>query len=172
PPLRAPSVDIHPNVTWSKNGVTVAGGNGRGNESNQLGGPRGLYVDDDQTVYVAAFFNNRIVEWKRGATRGKVQKQGIVVAGGQGTGNSLTQLTRPNGIVVDPSGTVYVADLWNNRIMRWPKRITQGTVIVSKNEGGAQSKQVYAPIGLSFDRQGNLYVVEYGYHRVQRYSLE
>ncbi|CAF2808597.1 unnamed protein product [Rotaria sp. Silwood2] len=74
PPLRAPSVDIHPNVTWSKNGVTVAGGNGRGNESNQLGGPRGLYVDDDQTVYVAAFFNNRIVEWKRGATRGKNSK--------------------------------------------------------------------------------------------------
>ncbi|CAF4922332.1 unnamed protein product, partial [Rotaria sp. Silwood2] len=43
-------------------------------------------------------------------------KQGIVVAGGQGQGNGLTQLYSPRGVVVDQLGTVYVADGWNARI--------------------------------------------------------
>ncbi|CAF4230800.1 unnamed protein product, partial [Rotaria magnacalcarata] len=36
-----------------KNGVIIAGGNGRGDAMNQLSQPWGLYVDDDQTVYIA-----------------------------------------------------------------------------------------------------------------------
>ncbi|CAF4989011.1 unnamed protein product [Rotaria sp. Silwood1] len=60
-------------------------------------------------------------------------KQGIVVAGGQGQGNDLTQLSSPRGVVVDQLGTVYVADAGNNRIMRWPKGATQGSVIVGGN---------------------------------------
>ncbi|CAF4313720.1 unnamed protein product, partial [Rotaria magnacalcarata] len=61
---------------WKQNGLTVAGGNGQGNGINQLSNPCGLYVDDDQTVYVADRDNHRIVEWKSGATSGQV------VAGG------------------------------------------------------------------------------------------
>jgi hypothetical protein len=40
----------------------VAGGNGEGDGINQLSAPSGLYVDDDQTVYVADLSNHRIVE--------------------------------------------------------------------------------------------------------------
>ena len=36
-------------------------------------------------------------------------------------GSSLSQLYYPQGVVVDQLGTVYVADEWNHRIMRWPK---------------------------------------------------
>ncbi|CAF5014271.1 unnamed protein product [Rotaria sp. Silwood1] len=106
------------------------------------------------------------MKWEEGA------KQGIVVAGGQGEGNSLTQLNDPEGVVVDQLGTVYVADLGNHRIMRWPKGATQGSVIVGKNGYGAQSNQLACPIGLSFDRHGNLYVVDYGNNRVQKFNIE
>ena len=58
----------------------MAGGNGQGNGINQLYNPYGLYVDDDQTLYVADRLNHRIVEWKSGATSGPV------VAGGNGQG--------------------------------------------------------------------------------------
>ncbi|CAF5005052.1 unnamed protein product [Rotaria sp. Silwood1] len=94
------------------------------------------------------------MKWMEGA------KQGIVVAGGQGQGNGLTQLSYPEGVVVDQLGTVYVADGGNNRIMRWPKGATQGSVIVGGNGSGGQSNQLCGPIGLSFDRNGNLYVVD------------
>jgi hypothetical protein len=50
------------NVKWIQNGLTVAGGNGRGNAPNQLYSPYGVYVDDDQTVYVADYSNRHIIE--------------------------------------------------------------------------------------------------------------
>ncbi|CAF5129742.1 unnamed protein product, partial [Rotaria sp. Silwood1] len=93
--MRASSIDIHPNAKWSQNGITVAGGNGRGSETNQLGYPCGLYVDDDQTVYVADSGNHRIMEWKSGATNGKV------VAGGNGEGNGAHQLHCPLDVIID-----------------------------------------------------------------------
>ncbi|CAF4806380.1 unnamed protein product, partial [Rotaria sp. Silwood2] len=99
-------------------------------------------------------------------------KQGIVVAGGQGQGNALTQLYYPQGVVVDQLGTVYVADWGHARIMRWPKGATQGSVIVGGNGRGGQSNQLNYPTGLSFDRHDNLYVVEYGNHRVQKFDLQ
>ncbi|CAF5105655.1 unnamed protein product [Rotaria sp. Silwood1] len=106
------------------------------------------------------------MKWMEGA------KQGIVVAGGQGEGNGVTQLSSPRGVVADQLGTVYVADRENNRIMRWPKGATQGSVIVGGNGRGEQWNQLDRPFGLSFDRHGNLYVVDHGNHRVQKFELQ
>jgi DNA-binding beta-propeller fold protein YncE len=106
------------------------------------------------------------MKWVEGA------KQGIVVAGGRGQGNGLTQLSDPWGVVVDQSGTVYVADRGNARIMRWVKGATQGNVLVGANGGGGQSNQLNGPVGLSFDRYGNLYVVDHENHRVQKFNIE
>jgi DNA-binding beta-propeller fold protein YncE len=100
------------------------------------------------------------------------EKQGIVVAGGQGAGNGLTQLSNPLGVVVDQLGTVYVVDQGDARIMRWVKGATQGSVIVGGNGEGEQSNQLNVPIGLSFDRHGNLYVVDLGNHRVQKFDID
>ncbi|CAF5220388.1 unnamed protein product, partial [Rotaria magnacalcarata] len=46
-PLRASSVDIHPNARWQPNGLIVAGGNGCGNGIRKLYKPCGFFVDDD-----------------------------------------------------------------------------------------------------------------------------
>ena len=73
----------------------MAGGNGQGNGINQLNWPHGLYVDDDQTIYVADRENHRIVAWKYGATSGQV------VAGGNRQGNGANQLNSPWDVIVD-----------------------------------------------------------------------
>ncbi|CAF1571461.1 unnamed protein product, partial [Rotaria sordida] len=78
------------------------------------------------------------MKWNKGA------KEGIVVAGGQGQGNALTQLSCPNGLFVDTLGTTYVADWGNQRVMRWPKGAKQGTVIVGGNGKGAGANQFSA----------------------------
>ncbi|CAF3757723.1 unnamed protein product [Rotaria sp. Silwood1] len=109
------------------------------------------------------------MKWNKGA------KEGIVVAGGQGEGNALTQLSYPKGLFVDTLGTIYVADKLNHRVMRWPKGAKQGTVIAGGNGEGKEANQFYSPVGLSFDRHGNLYVVDgdvLGNNRVQRFSIE
>ncbi|CAF4176956.1 unnamed protein product [Rotaria sordida] len=149
-----------------KNGTIVAGGNGKGDDLNQLNEPTYLFVDQQQTVYVSDSENHRIMKWNKG------EKEGIVVAGGQGQGNALTQLYYPFGLFIDTLGTIYVADSSNNRVMCWPKRAKQGTVTVGGNGYGEGADQLGNPIGLFFDRHGNLYVVDRNNHRVQRFSIE
>ena len=61
-----------------KNGIVVAGGNGQGNQLNQLNCPTYLFFDEEQAVYVSDNHNHRVMKWNKGAN------QGIVVAGGQG----------------------------------------------------------------------------------------
>ena len=100
-----------------------------------------------------------------------MQKKELLVAGGQGNGNSLTQLYYPQGVIVDHLGNVYVADWGNDRIMRWLKGSKEGTIIVGGNGRGNQSNQLNYPSGLSFDREAGLYVLDCWNHRVAKYAL-
>ena len=87
-----------------KNGIVIAGGNGQGNQLNQLNFPTYLFVDEEQAVYVSDYDNHRVMKWNKGTN------QGIVVAGGRTEGSALTQLSYPEGLFVDTSGTIYVVD--------------------------------------------------------------
>ena len=149
-----------------KNGMVVAGGNGQGNQLNQLNFPTYLFIDEEQAVYMSDNNNHRVMKWNKGA------KEGIVVAGEREKGSALTQLYYPQGLFVDTSSTIYVADSWNHRVMRWPKGAQQGTVIVGGNGQGNAPNQFNRPVALSFDRHRNLYVVDYNNHRVQRFDLQ
>ncbi|CAF1456690.1 unnamed protein product [Rotaria sordida] len=154
-PLRGSSTDIHPNARWQQNGTTVAGGNRQANEINQLSNPWGLYVDDDQTIYVADRENHRIVEWKLDATSGQV------VAGGNGKGSGDHQLSYPRDVIVDKErDSLIICDYSNRRVIRWPRRNgTSGETIISDIEC----------LGLTMDENGSLYVVDEGKNEVRRY---
>ncbi|CAF5037268.1 unnamed protein product, partial [Rotaria sp. Silwood1] len=156
-PMPASSINIHPNAKWSQNGITVAGGNGWGSETNQLNSPWGLYVDDDQTIYVADYSNHRIVEWKSGATNGKV------VAGGNGQGNGAHQLNGPRDVIIDKeTDSLIISDWENDRVVRWPRRNgTRGETIISN----------ISCCGLTMDDNGSLYVVDIENHEVRRYKI-
>ena len=149
-----------------KNAIVVAGGNGKGNQLNQLNCPTYLIVDEEQAVYVSDSYNHRVMKWNKGA------KEGIVVAGRQGYGSALIQLSDPQGLFVDTSGTIYVADTGNHRVMRWSKGAQQGTVIVGGNGEGNAPNQLKYPVALSFDRHCNLYVVDRANCRVQRFHIQ
>jgi sugar lactone lactonase YvrE len=72
------------------------GENGQGNKLNQLTNPLAICIDDDQTIYIADWRNDRIVEWKSNA-----HNQVSCVALG-----------------VDGQGNLYVVDYWNHRIQK------------------------------------------------------
>ncbi len=154
-PLRAPAIDIHPNARWQQNGLTVAGGNGKGNRNNQLSYPWGLYIDDDQTIYIADQLNHRIIEWKWNATSGQV------VAGGNEKGNETHQLSYPRDVIVDKErDNLIICDWGNRRVVRWPRRNgTSGETIISNINCS----------GLTMDENGSLYVIDNGKHEVRRY---
>ena len=149
-----------------REGIIVAGGNGRGNKLNQLNNPTHIFVDREETIYVSDKENHRVMKWYKGAS------EGIIVAGGQGQGNSLSQLNGPMGLLVNEVGDIYVADWGNNRIMCWSSGSKEGRVIVGGNGRGNGSSQLSLPIGLSFDVENNLYVADSGNGRIQRFRID
>jgi sugar lactone lactonase YvrE len=151
------AVDILPNAKWAKKGVTLAGENGRGSESNQLHNPEGLYVDDDATVYIADSMNHRIVEWNFGATSGQM------VAGGNEQGNRNDQLNHPVDVIFDKvNDSLIICDYGNRRVVQWPRRDgTSGETIISNINW----------LCLTMDDQGFLYVSDYKEHTVRRWLV-
>jgi sugar lactone lactonase YvrE len=143
---------------WTQNAVTMAGGHGGGSGLDQLYHPFSLYVDEDQTIYVAEHFNHRITEWKSGATSGRV------VAGGNEPGNRNDQLHCPIGVMVDKkNNSLIISEHGNGRIVRWPHRNgTSGEIIVSN----------ISCWGLAMDNDGDLYISDYNKHEVRRWKME
>ncbi|CAF1221230.1 unnamed protein product [Adineta steineri] len=150
---------------YNNEGSVMAGGNGQGSERNQLNNPGFIFVDDDQSVYVADKDNHRVVKWRKDA------KEGTVVAGGNGQGRNLNQLSSPYGVIVDDLDQIYVADLGNDRIMRWCEGKSEGEIVIGGNGKGNEPNQLNQPKGLSFDDEGNLYVVDLGNNRIVKFQI-
>jgi sugar lactone lactonase YvrE len=148
-------LNIGVNARWAQNGITVAGGNGQGAGLNQLFKPEGVYVYDDQTLYVADYDNHRIVEWKDGATNGQV------VAGGNECGNGTDQLNHPTDVIVDRTkDCLIICDQDNRRVVRWPRRKgASGQIIISNIDCW----------GLAMDSNGYLYVSDFQKNEVRRW---
>ena len=238
-------LDIPINLKWKQDAITVAGGNGEGQELNQLNKPCGIYIDSEKTIYVADNCNHRIIAWKKGARCGEIvaggngrgsenhqlsypskviideandnliiadwgnkrvvrwprqnglcgetiikdvkcvdlimhknqylyisdeekhevrrwkigENEGILVAGGNGCGNSLNQLNYPQFIYVDQEDTLYISDFRNDRVMKWKKGAKEGIIL----------KQLSYPQGIFVDKLGTLYVAEASNHRIVRW---
>ncbi|CAF3353700.1 unnamed protein product [Rotaria socialis] len=148
-----------------QNGKLVAGGNGKGENLNQLNHPSFIFVDNDCSLYISDCANHRVMKWL------KYAKQGIIVAGGNREGNSFKQLSDPQGIIVDQFNQIYVADRGNNRVMCWLEGAKKGSIVVGGNGYGNESNQLFYPMGLSFDQQRNLYVADSVNNRIQKFEI-
>ncbi|CAF1445309.1 unnamed protein product [Adineta ricciae] len=127
----------------------IAGGNGWGNQLNQLKSPSSIYISDTD--------NHRIMKWERDA------KEGVVAAAGNEAGSSIEQLNEPRGVIVDDYGQIYVADSLNNRIMRWNEGMKEGEVVLDENAG--------EPTALRFDSDGNLYAADEEKNCTRKFDL-
>jgi hypothetical protein len=146
------------NTKWAQNGITVAGGNGHGDNLNRLTEFCGIFVDDDQNILIADYNNHRIVEWRKGVTVGQV------VAGGNANGSRNNQLNLPTDVVVDKqSNSLIICDgATNRRVMRWPRR------------GGRAGQTIISNIAccrLAMDDDGFLYVSDWEKREVRRWRI-
>lgn len=81
------------------------------------------------------------------------------------TGGSIT-LSSPAGIVVDPSGNVFLADTGNNRIVEVNAQGTPSILTVS-----GLGVPLASPSGIAIDGSGNLYVADTGNSRVVKIDV-
>jgi len=117
---------------------------------------------------VFAFFN--------GEAATVVVGQGTFTTGTAGT--TATTINGPETSAFDSAGNLWVADVNNNRVLKYAAPITTGetaTVVIGQgsfttNTAGTTATTLLNPTGISFDSAGNLWVADQGNNRVLKYA--
>ncbi|MCC6536241.1 MAG: hypothetical protein IT162_01740 [Bryobacterales bacterium] len=144
-------------------------------------------------LYISDASNSRVLGW-RDATRFRDGDPADLVIGqpdfetvfpnsegGPGAVPSASSLARPESVLVDRDGNLYVADTSNNRVLRFPRpfdqsgRITADAVIgqadfTSNTSAVVTASTLRTPAGLAFSLEGNLFVADTGNHRVLEFA--
>lgn len=148
-------------------GTIIAGGNGRGYNSNQLNFPTGLYLDlSTNSLIIANWGANNIVRWIIGQTTWT-----IVVGSQSGiSGTTSILLDHPIHALLDSLGNIYVADTSNHRIQFFLANQSNGTTIAGITQvPGNTSTLLNSPAWLALDNQLNIYVTDTANHRIQKF---
>ena len=148
-------------------GVLVAGGNGRGNNTNQLNFPTVIYFESSSnSLIIANTDSNNIVRWRIGDSNWTLVTGSLNAS----RGNSPSSLDRPHGLTVDPMGNLYVADSFNRRVQFFPAGHIEGRTIAGiTGVFGFNATLLYVPYSVALDNQLNLYVVDNASNRVQKF---
>ena len=148
---------IGSDARWTREAITVAGGLGLGATLSQLYLPDGLSVDHEGTVFIADWWNNRIVAWKQNA------KEAYVVAGkSENNRGALEDLFRPSDVLFDKdTNSFIISDNGKRRVIRLfcENGVTRVETIVEN----------ILCWGLTIDSEGSLYVTDLEKHAVRRY---
>jgi sugar lactone lactonase YvrE len=99
--------------------------------------------------------------------------QGVTVAGTTGvTGTGLNQMNTPEGIVIDRSNTLYIADTYNHRILKFLSGASSSTVVAGQALGIPSSSAfgLSYPKGVTVDQNSNVYVADTNNNRIQLWT--
>ncbi len=140
----------------------------------RLAYPSGLALDDAGSLYIADEQNSRIRKVGVDGVIRTVAGNGTAGFTGDGGPAASASLALPDGVAVDSSGNLYIADSANHRIRRVTTdgviRTIAGTDLFgSSGDGGpATQAQLINPRSLVFDRNGNLLFTDSSARMVRR----
>ena len=149
-----------------------------GSGDGQFNQPRGVAVDGSGNVFVDDTGNNRIQKFTNTGTFllsfGWGVADGVAAfetcttgcqAGIFGSGDG--QFNFPNGLAVDGSGNVFVAEQNNNRVQKFDGN---GTFLTKWGSLGSGDGQFTDPRSVAVDASGNVFVAEFTGNRVQKFT--
>ena len=160
-------------TTVAGNGGQGFGGGGGLAVRESLNNPTGVAVDEAGSIYIADSGNYRIRRVDAGGTITTVAGIGGAYDSGGAGPAAEAVLNQPQGVAVDGSGNVYIADTYNHRVRRVDVSGTLTTIAGTGvsgygGDGGlAATAQLNHPTGVAVDEAGNVYVADSRNHRIR-----
>jgi len=161
--------------------------------AQSLNNPQGIYVDAAYTLYVADMGANRVLIFPNTRSAPAAGDAAGLVIGNDlfdtvaSAGSGASRFQNPSDVMVDNSGTIYVSDTGNNRVLLFPSflflPVSGGTAagvmgqrdLSGRNanwdspDGLATADGLASPLGIFVDRRGTLYVADAANNRVTHF---
>lgn len=160
--------------TYAGQGAAGYTGDGGPAKQAQLNTPKGLALDSAGNLYIADAGNNVVRKVSKSGALATVAGNGSTGYSGDGGPATGAALDDPEGVTVDPSGLLYIADTFNNRVrvvsLGGTIQTAAGTGISSySGDGGAAANAgLFLPTDVASDSGGNIYIADYGNSRIRQ----
>ena len=154
------------------------------------------YSQSPYPLYISDTANNRVLIWRdairyrNGSPADQVIGQPNLESGVPNYGSFKTDATtagsllQPRGLAVDSLGNLYVADSGNNRVLRYPRPVSQSGAIVpdavwgqpdfltNRATAAVSQLSLLQPRGVTIAPNGHLIVADTGNNRVLEYITD
>ncbi len=164
-------------TTFAGNGSCGYGGDGGAATSANLSSPTRVAVDSSNNVYIADTNNCLIRKVSGGTITTFAGKSPSLACGYTGDGGAATgaELYYPDGVAVDSSGNVYIADQYNYVV----RKVSGGNISTfagnhtygyTGDGGPAASAELSYVLDVAVDGFGNVYIADQYNHRIRKVS--
>jgi sugar lactone lactonase YvrE len=166
--LTADQVLGQANFTTNTAGTTLA----------TLSGPADAFLDGSGNLWVADTANNRVLRFDAAASLANGSAAVRVLGQANGTSNTAattqTGMSGPTSVAVDASGTVWVADTGNNRVLRFDSvasdgiaaSVVLGQVNFTSSTAAITQSGLDSPTGVAIDSGDRLWVADTDNNRI------
>ncbi|MEM6431630.1 MAG: NHL repeat-containing protein [Deinococcota bacterium] len=170
-------------TTVAGNGSSGFSGDGGAATAAQLSFPFKVAVDSAGNLFIADWGDHRIRKVNTAGIITTVAGTGTWGFSGDGGPATSAQLSRPEGIAVDNTGNLFIADSDNHRIRKVDTSgiitTVAGSGTASWNNGGfsgdgrrATAAQLNRPKGISVDSVGNLFIADSRNYRIRKVNTD